>query len=476
MKKENLIKILICFFMSINAYGANYFTLMGGGGEPDGEATIFDEWVNEIKPNQKLKNWNITAAYNGGHPQSEGMLKKDFSKSAKPLGFSRENYFKTVEQYIDKIKNGSIKKGDQIFIQFASHGQKKMKGEASHGIALSDTTTKLPWKKPEFVSLDNLQRLVDIAEQNGVKLAIADFSCYSGGIHTLKTTNTCLISSTSEEDYGYGGVNSFPFKFNSKMRPGKNLEELFLEARYDSHTPEYPMISTEEARLIDEYLYPKLTAFYQEIYNTVPENFYLPKNGFDLNKDQFVCRTIEDVVGIQNILKVWKEIGITTKGFVSDEDVRILKFKLNRYSEILLDAFYQYYKFKKILEGADLILKSELSAQVKETKVSSAEELFFSNYEQSILKYTKSSKNTPFSKLMIQNYNKKIQLRENLLKKLTPEERALVQNMKKDSFSYRMKVFSAGSSIEQEVREQYNRIYNNISESKKSNPCRNFEL
>lgn len=476
MKKASLLTILICFFMSLSAHGANYFTLMGGGGEPEGEATIFDEWVNEIKPNQKLKNWHISAAYNGGHSQSEGMLKKDFSKNVKPVTFSNENYVKTVEQYIERIKNGSIKKGDQVFIQIASHGQKSMSGEISHGIAINENGGKAPWKKTPFVSLDNLQRLVEIAEQNGVKLAIADFSCYSGGIQKLKTTNTCLISSTSEEDYGYGGINSFPFKFNNKLRSGKNLEELFLEARYDSYTPEYPMISTEEARLIDEHLYPKLTAFYQEIYNTVPEGFYLPRNGFDLNREQFVCRMIDDVVGIQNVLKTWKEIGITTKGFVSDEDARVLNFKLKRYNEILLDAFFQYYKFKKTLDIADIILKTELSSQAAQTKVFSAEELFFSNYEQMIKKYNKNGKPSAFTKLMIQNYNKKIHLRESLLKKLSLNDRTLVENMKKDSFSYRMKVFSAGSSIEQEIREQYNRLYNNISESKKSNPCRDFKL
>lgn len=480
MKKNNLPKIFITLLasliMSSQAYSANYFSLMGGGGEPEGEATIFDEWVNEIKPTQKLKSWKIRASYNGGHAQSELMLKKDFSKHSKPTPFSRENYNKEIDQYIERIKNGSIKRGDQVFIQIASHGQKQSGGESSHGIALSDMGGKFPWRKTDFASLDNLQKLIDVSERAGVKLAVADFSCYSGGLQGLRTTNTCLISSTSVEDYGYGGVNSFPYKFNNMLKEGKNLEELFLEARHDSHTPEYPMISTDEARLVDKFLYPKLTSFYQEIYNTVPENFYLPRNGFDLDREMFTCRTIDDAIGIQNVLKVWKEVGVVTKGFVSDEDVRILNFKLSRYNEILMDAFYHYYNFKKILEKADSILKKDLKNQMNQAKVVSVDELFFSNYEQMITRYSKNSKNQTLTRILIREYNKKINLRDALLKKLSPQERATVYNMKKDSFSYRMKVFSAGSSIEQEIREQYNRIYSEISESKKSNPCREFKL
>lgn len=479
MRKNSILNIFLisCTFSVVtNAYAANYFSLMGGGGEPQGEATIFDSWSNEIKPNVKMKNWNVSAAYNGGHEQSELMLKKDFSKFNKPIPFTRDAYFKTIEQYVEKIKNKTIKKGDQVFIQIASHGQKKINGELTHGIAVSTGGGKSIWEKTEFISMDNLQRLIDIAEANGVKLAIADFSCYSGGLHTLKTKNTCLISSTSTNDYGYSGVNSFPFKFNNKMKTGKNLEEIFLEARHDSFTPEYPMISTEEARLIDQYLYPKLEAFYQEIYNTVPEGFYLPKNGFDLDKDQFTCRIIDDVVGIQNILKVWKEVGIATKGFVSDEDVRVLKFKLSRYNEVLLDAFYQYYNFRKVLDKADVLLKKDFKNYLQKSNITSVDELFFSNYEQKIEEYSKKSKNPALAKIIIGSYKHRIIIREGILKKLTPEERLLVQNMKKDSFAYRMKVFSAGSSIEQEIREHYNRIYTNIASEKKSNPCRDFKL
>src|SRR5690606_31490044 len=83
------------------------------------------------------------------------------------------------------------------------------------------------------VNLDRLENLARMAQEKNIKLAILDFSCHSGASLSLANSSTCVIAATGPHSFAYGGASSATFSnaFVNRMAPGKNLEEIYLEAR-----------------------------------------------------------------------------------------------------------------------------------------------------------------------------------------------------------------------------------------------------
>ena len=166
----HLISFLV-FLLFINiAQADNYMLFMGGGGEPAGDKTIFDNDIITLGKSLKNSNWKYKVAFDGGHKETENAISQSLPEDKDKLPFTSENYLKIINDYKNKIENGEIKSGDQLMVMLDTHGAANdspgpnnlthqvatIGGKAQNLNTLSGSTT---------VSLDNLQSLIDVANK-----------------------------------------------------------------------------------------------------------------------------------------------------------------------------------------------------------------------------------------------------------------------------------------------------------------------
>jgi hypothetical protein len=253
------ILIFLIFMTAQLRAGETSLIFIGGGGEPDGETTIFDwdvSYLADYHKKAKLKNTSI--AFDGGHSDTEKILKNNFTGQS-VLNFNTTNFEKIISDYISALEKGEYKAGDQIMVMIDSHGSFSVKGQYSHSVSPSDGAS---------IDLDRLIKLKKKARERGVKLAVIDLSCHSGSTIALADENTCVLTATSPDHYAYTRssvpwLENGPFtnNFISGMQAGKNLEELFVSARAASVSFDYPMISSPEGLTINANIYERLGHF-----------------------------------------------------------------------------------------------------------------------------------------------------------------------------------------------------------------------
>jgi hypothetical protein len=170
-----------------------------------------------------------------------------------------------ITKYETDIRNGQIKTGDQLLLMIDSHGAEKPQFGNTHVISAgTGTATDLNnLSGSDTVSLDRIASLSRLAEEKGIQLGIVDMSCHSGLSLPLANSKTCVITSSGPETFAYGGANDDVFinRFMSNMRPGRTLEDTFLEARSTSTDMGFPMISTPEGTAVQDQLYPLLRRY-----------------------------------------------------------------------------------------------------------------------------------------------------------------------------------------------------------------------
>jgi hypothetical protein len=100
-------KILFCTFLFLIAnlsFADNLFVLIGGGGDPKGEKTIFDNSISEINMTLgKNKNWNKVACMDGGHSNTVKLI-ESLNATNDKCEFTQKNYDLMVQSLIEKIK------------------------------------------------------------------------------------------------------------------------------------------------------------------------------------------------------------------------------------------------------------------------------------------------------------------------------------------------------------------------------------
>lgn len=244
----------------------NHLLLIGGGGEPVRDYTIFDSGIENFGKNLKGADWKYEVSFNGGHAKTEAILRERFTSPIKPTtNFSAKAYENLLKDYKEKILSGKIKNGDQLMIVIDSHGAEQSKNTKTHKISGSGAAQDLDnLSGSELVNLDNLEEIVKLTNERGIKLGIVDLSCHSGNTLALKnanTPNTCIITATGPVHYGYAGPTTFIDKFLLNLKPGKNLEDVFLQARTDSTDASYPMISTPVGEEIVADVYKNITPY-----------------------------------------------------------------------------------------------------------------------------------------------------------------------------------------------------------------------
>ena len=299
----------------------NHYALIGGGGEPHREATtIFDHEVEGVGTfmNRSRGAWQSRAAFNGGHSGTEAMVDRLFGESP---NFSPDSYEAMLNHYKEQLSSGRIGRGDQLMIQIASHGAFRRPGEKSHSISagggMVDATTG---RGSELVNLDKLQEIIDLANTNGVKLAILDTSCHSGSTLALANSKTCVISSSGPNHFASGHYIGFGARFSRELRRGRNLEEVFqrtisqpaMRTGYGFNIPPvygFPMISSAAGERIQNEIYPLLTPYlYNSERNAALDKFdpYL-RNSV---QDDPTCQ--EPIANFQNLVRQIQALGETT--------------------------------------------------------------------------------------------------------------------------------------------------------------------
>lgn len=192
-------------------YAENHLLLLGGSGDPPGETTIFDTTAQSLGKFARAKNYSSTVAFNGGHPHTETMLKKEFQQSSP---FSDGNYKRLIADYGQNIKNN-----ENVIIFVNTHGDAGGNPQKSHSITCGQT----------HCELDELNTLIKSLEDKDAKVAVIDASCYSGSSVRLGTSKTCVLTSTREDSVGYTQTNSLLAEELGSTK-NKNLEEVFLKA------------------------------------------------------------------------------------------------------------------------------------------------------------------------------------------------------------------------------------------------------
>ena len=258
--------LIIALITSQLVYAENHLILMGGGGEPEGEDTIFDSSIFELGNSLNKTNWNYEVLYNGGHEFSEELVEELYPKVKSPTkDFTSENYTKMLKNYKLKIEKNEIKSGDQLMIVISTHGAAKEAGDISHKISVTGgaATDLSTLAGSETVNLDDLQEIIQLTNKKGIKLGIIDMSCHSGATLALKdkAPNTCIITSTGPEHFSFVEEDAFPEMFFRGLKPGLSLEEVFLKARLESSDRAYPMISTNENDNIVNEIYKNITPY-----------------------------------------------------------------------------------------------------------------------------------------------------------------------------------------------------------------------
>lgn len=289
-----------------NALAANHMMIIGGGGEPacvegatagknarpNCEKTIFDAPMQSLGTNLKNGKWNYQVAYNGGHAQSEQILKNDFPSPAKSNSdFTPARYNQMIADYTAKILAGEIKAGDQFVIIINTHGAEETPDSKTHLISASGGAMKNfnTGSGSTLVNIDALANLTKLASDMGVNMGVVDLSCHSGKTMSLKklAPNACIVTSTGPKHYGFSGPSAFGDTLLKNFKSGETLESAFLKARLNDTDPAYPMISTDENEQIVAEVYSKITPY---LYYYDPEADKLTKFMNENSSDTIICK------------------------------------------------------------------------------------------------------------------------------------------------------------------------------------------
>ncbi len=263
MKIFSLALILFSLASAFAETSSRHFVYLGGGGDPEGETTIFDYKVPKLGDFVRRSGMDsATVAFDGGHSATETLVRDNFSGNVS--NFTAQTFENTIASYEQKLRSGTIPRGGQLMVVIDSHGAQPSPNETTHRVSTTGRATNLlSLAGSSSVSLDRLQTLSRLAQEKGVKLAILDFSCHSGASLPLANSSTCVISASGPQTFAYGGSSTTAFSnaFINRMGPGKNLEQIYLEARINSDDMAFPMISSSEGMKAQDQIYPILMKY-----------------------------------------------------------------------------------------------------------------------------------------------------------------------------------------------------------------------
>ena len=491
--------LFIFLFLSVSVgYSSEVkkqFYLLGGGGEPHGESTMFDNDLKQIGSfTRSSKNgWETTVSFNGGHKKTEEILATKMGNVKNKGPFTESNYNELIDEMIKKIETGELTAGDQLMVNIDTHGSRK-RNEKTHSIALagSPLSDLKTLSGAETVDLDRLEKLANLAAEKGVKLALIDMSCFSGNLHNIKNDKVCFISATGAEQYSYSGTvdmwlftltNTFSGQFYDQLKKGRNLEEIFLKARLQDRSPEFPMISSMEGDIIHQALYNMLLPYMR--YDKSGEHKFTDfRESYDLNYQDFerhVCSLNQQHNSLMDILQQ------------AEKMEKISKESMNNEFKSLRSALEQYREYQRGYEEA-LRAKFQVGAEVKqilETDFAGDRELWRKYYPEAFIGMDFNYTIKTMQELVDKEKNENMkQIWSNTLKdsqrqkeiieavkaKMSEKSKKALADADK-AISDSVKTYPLAKQVTSEARKVYDTIYKSMQKSsKQSNPCREFVL
>ena len=478
-----MIKInwVVTFALSFNVYAQdNQLVIMGGGGEPIAAPTTqFDESLNglgEFYKNNKNK-YETTINFNGGHSVTESLIKNNFSDAKIVDYFTPMNYGSVLDDTLEKMKN--MPEGKKVILFINSHGTEKSGKTHSIATSAAAVVSMNTGSGEGLVSLDRLSELSEVAKKNNLKLFILDGSCHSGNTLEVANSNTCVITASGTDHYGYS---NFADNFAKYMKAGKNLEEVFFDTRKSVEGQGFPMISTEAGVMIKEDIYPLLTPYmyFHDEYRGLPMDkidTYLKNSA----KRNLVCERNRDFEKLEELLYLINDVD---KVSLKNTDVRPLLQKLREYKKTQ-DA---YLEELMALDLPDLNTKELISTPdfpsgnyYTHKELLSTDYIYFSHEKQKQLENSMLNKSA-IAKIesMRVFYLEANRVKLELSKKYPQyvKQEAIIARLKNDE-----KVsIQIASDITKEAQAAYMKLYSlkekelEKGSDKKPNPCKDFIL
>ncbi|WP_408098600.1 hypothetical protein ACJVC5_06730 [Peredibacter sp. HCB2-198] len=473
--------------------------VMGAGGEPAGDDTIFDRNVKTLGKFSSNSNWKTTVSVNGGHSKTESIVRNGFSGSKNLGSFKQESYDQMLNDMLTKMNNGTLKSGDKLMVVIESHGAQHRGDQKSHEIAFAGGTAQNldDLKGAPMTSLDRLEEVVKLAEQKGVKLAILDMSCYSGNTVKLAGPKTCVVSSSGTDHASY---NSGPISFSktfsesmlSNLKEGRNLEDLYINAKDGTKEPEYPMISTEAGQIASKYLYEMILP--QLLYNQDIKNHFTRQYGKTSEElNARICEIDNKFEEANTFLKDLEKVNskFPNMGGISTSSLRA--------------ALAEYRQFQKGYEAGLLnvakveqSIKSELATRYAQDAnlfgSESGTAILNANYDYSLeseQKYlvelnsprSRNLNNETSLKAMVASAEKRIrdiqrkkQIQQELVSKFAAEYKSRKESFNKTYTGEQIEqTYKLADRVTKEAKKVYSELYRQ-NMSAKNNPCRDFKL
>mgnify|MGYP000738786180 CR=1 FL=1 len=109
MRLQLIFLIIVVHLISSRAYAGKHVIIMGGGGAPESsESTLFDPSVKNIGNFLQNSQWDTQIIFNGGHSQTEAIIKEKFAKANMADSFSSKNFNSLLDSYEKKISKGQF--------------------------------------------------------------------------------------------------------------------------------------------------------------------------------------------------------------------------------------------------------------------------------------------------------------------------------------------------------------------------------
>jgi hypothetical protein len=462
-----------------------YLYVLGGGGEPKKNSTIFDGELQHIANFAKKAKWEPRISFNGGHSKTEKIIKDHFPPGAVEGDFTEKTYKRMLSEIKDKLERGDFRPGDQLMLLLNTHGAMRMGSETTHSIALAHGSAENldSLRGAQIVSMDTLIPIFNLAKNKGVKLAFADLSCHSGASLALPDSDACIISASGPNHYGYIGkfemlgislVSTFPSTFNKELAPGKNLEDIYLSSRKNKGEVDFPMISTPEGKAIQELLYKLVTPYlyYNSQETTKFDNMYTIENINDVS-----CKQEENFKGLMGIIGQLESMNQLS---FSGAEFNQLKAALHQYREYQIKYEQSYKDLRSVSDDIKAILKKDYPQESKMFNESDGVSILNADYQRSIQMYTelhrKSASNYELTLWgdEIKKLNRKKQIVSEIRTKLTPGSLQKIEGQKK-MFETSGVTFGLAMKVANQLKGLYLSLYK-ANKKETSNPCREFIL
>lgn len=192
---------------------------IGGAGDTAGSTNIFTDNFVETAKKAKVAGYETDFLFDGVHPDARKKVAKAFSSQPTENNtFSQSNLKKMVERIQNKIKNGEIKTGDQIFFSVDTHGF------PNETMATDDFNMGTPLT----MKYDLLQDLAQELSKNKIQTAFYFGNCYSGSFLDKANPDICTLTASTKNNVSVVGDTD---SFLKELESGKSLEDTFLEHR-----------------------------------------------------------------------------------------------------------------------------------------------------------------------------------------------------------------------------------------------------